>query len=214
LTEAEVLALTWEQKVTLVRNDPVTCARHFDHRFRAFLNLLVKPPGGVFSPNGVAEWYCRYEMQQRGSIHCHMMLWIPNAPVLNQEDSSTTKPCLDFIDNIITCERFTGDFELDDLVKYQLHRHTRTCRRKAANGSTCRFNFPIPPMAATMILEPLEKTTEPNVLKKANKDYETIKKRLKEMGREFKADIRFSVFLSSLNLSEENYILAVRLDHR
>jgi Helitron helicase-like domain at N-terminus len=210
LTEAEVVSLTWEQKVTLIRNDPVTCARHYDHRFRAFLNLLLKSSGGVFSPNTVTEWYARYEMQQRGSVHAHMMLWLCDAPVYDHEDSTSTISCTEFIDKFITCNRFTGNDELDNLVQYQLHRHARTCRRKTKTGSSCRFNFPIPPMASTVILEPLPSTTQAAILKTAQKNFDIIKHHLKCMGRQYKEDQPHSEFLAGLGLTQEFYLLAIR----
>lgn len=32
--------LSFEAKAKLIRNDPVTCTRYFDHRIRHFLNLI------------------------------------------------------------------------------------------------------------------------------------------------------------------------------
>ena len=40
-----------------------------------------------------------------------------------------------------------------DLVNLQTHRHSKTCKKKGQE--ICRFNFPLPPMPHTMILNPL-----------------------------------------------------------
>lgn len=47
---------------------------------------------------------------------------------------------------------------LQNLVNYQTHRHARTCRKKGK--AICRFNFPIPPMPSTVILQPLNDDDE------------------------------------------------------
>ena len=46
LTFDDVAKMTWAEKVGLIRENPVTTARHFDHRFRNYFNLVVKPISG------------------------------------------------------------------------------------------------------------------------------------------------------------------------
>jgi hypothetical protein len=46
ITEEEAAALTFNEKAELIRSDPVTCMRHFDHRYRSLLNKLFKPEEG------------------------------------------------------------------------------------------------------------------------------------------------------------------------
>ena len=40
------------------------------------------------------------------------------------------------------------------LIELQVHKHSRTCRKK--EDKICRFGFPLPPLPKTMVLEPLE----------------------------------------------------------
>ena len=42
LTEEEIKDLTWFQKSELIKSDPVTCARHFDHQVKKFLTMYSK----------------------------------------------------------------------------------------------------------------------------------------------------------------------------
>lgn len=42
LSPNEVNSLTCEEKFILVKFDPVTCARYFDHRFQSFLAFVLK----------------------------------------------------------------------------------------------------------------------------------------------------------------------------
>lgn len=49
LTDEETGNLTWEEKCDLIRKDPVTCARYFNHRFQVFLSHVLK---GITHPLG------------------------------------------------------------------------------------------------------------------------------------------------------------------
>ena len=81
ITEEQALQLTFEEKAELIRSDPVTCMRHFEHKFRSLLNLILKPEGGVFSPYALVDFFTRLEFQMRGSPHSHGLYWIKDAPV-------------------------------------------------------------------------------------------------------------------------------------
>ena len=90
----------------------------------------------------------RIEFQTRGSSHIHSILWVDDARKYEVSENSTIEA---YIDNFVKCEnKISGD--ASNLTKLQHHRHSHTCRKK---GKTCRFNFPLPPMKSTRILEPL-----------------------------------------------------------
>ena len=80
ITEDQAGELTYEEKAELIRADPVTCMRHFDHRFRALLNLILKLKDGVFCPYELVDFFTRLEFQMRGSPHSHGLYWIKDAP--------------------------------------------------------------------------------------------------------------------------------------
>ena len=76
--------------------------------------------------------------------------------------------------------------------------------------AVCRFNFPLPPMPRTMILEPLSETDlDENVAAILKKALERIRVLLDSI----KADetMTFVEFLQKLCLSEQQYIKAIRL---
>ena len=123
-TEEQVANFTWETKNRLIRSDPVTVTRYFDHRvkkfFCNFLHSSCQPLGKV------EEYFYRIEMQQRGSPHIHAILWIDGAPKYEVDSLDKVQ---DYIDKFISCERnVKGD--ADDLGKLQCHRHTHTCKKK------------------------------------------------------------------------------------
>ncbi|XP_002733238.1 uncharacterized protein LOC100378309, partial [Saccoglossus kowalevskii] len=140
--------LDWSEKCAILRNNPVTAARMFEHRFHCFLKRVILSPA---EPIGkIEDYFYRVEFQQRGSPHTHCLFWVKDAPIIDKdEDHKVTE----FVDKYISCEIPSSeqDEELFDIVNsVQKHsmRHSKTCRKQ---GTTCRFNFPRPPSEKTFI---------------------------------------------------------------
>jgi hypothetical protein len=152
ISEEEAAALSYEEKAELIRSDPVTCMRQFDHRYSALLNQILKPEGGVFAPYKLEDYFSRLEFQMRGSPHSHGLYWIENAPQYIEGDEDSEKFCVEFIDQFITCER-CDEGEMENLIGYQVHKHSQYCKKD--KNRKCRFGFPKPPMKETKILIPL-----------------------------------------------------------
>ena len=149
LSDQEVDSLTWEQKCLWLRTNPVTAARHFDHRLQMFMNTLIL---GNSHPIGhIQDYKYRIEFQQRGSPHAHMLIWVKNAP---QVKDSNSEEVSHFVDRYITCSVPDDDDELAELVKtVQKHSHSAACRKP---GKSCRFSFPRPPLGETTVFYPAE----------------------------------------------------------
>ncbi len=110
------------------------------------------------------------------------------------------------MDSCVSCT--AGSNDLTDLVNLQRHKHSKTCKKRG--HAACRFNFPLPPVPRTMILEPLsEIELDENVTDILKKALERIRTLLDSI----KADetMTFVEFLEKLNLSEQQYIKAIRL---
>lgn len=71
VTDNEVENLTFNPKLNLIRNNPVTCARYFDFKIRKLFNLLKKHY--VFESHYIVDSYKRTEFQGRGSPHIHYL---------------------------------------------------------------------------------------------------------------------------------------------
>ena len=128
-----------------------------------------------------------------------MLAWVKNTPILD----GTAKGNLSFVDRYVTCSKKP---DIEELVSRQEHSHSRTCQKR--NKKQCRFNFPIPPMQETCILEPLGSETNDEDRKRHKSNWEKVKKVLGDMKMGKK--IEFSDFLKDLGLNLEDYILAVR----
>ena len=87
-----------------------------------------------------------------------------------------------------------------ELVNLQTHRQAKTCKKGGLK--ICRFNFPLPPVPRSMILEPLRGTHfNEDELKEMKKYYDQIKNLLNEM--KYGQDIALETFLEKLKLTED-----------
>lgn len=173
----------------MIQGDPVTCTRYFDHRVQVFISDVLKSP---LAPLGnVQDFFYRVEFQQRGSPHIHMLVWIEGAPKYGE---NSNEEIADFVQKHSTCQK---NDDIPELINYQTHRHARTCRKRGQN--ICRFNFPLPPMSSTQLLEPFqefEKEKFPDIAK----EYDKICSFLNEL--KSGVEMTFSDFFKTLNLSE------------
>lgn len=144
LTKEDVEIMSWEERCSWIRKNPITAARQFDYRVQQFIRLVIN--GGVLG--NISDFYYRVEFQQRGSPHIHMVLWSSDAPDFESADEQVIA---NFIDSYISCnlpEEY-NDEELYTLVNsLQRHVHSHTCRK---TGKKCRFNYPRPPSDKTII---------------------------------------------------------------
>ena len=197
LSDEEVNNLSWQDRCRLIKSDPVTCVRYFDHKVQKFINMVLKHPS---HPVGeIKDFFYRVEFQNRGSPHIHMLLWIANAPTFSPEYSESNE-ITDFIDKYISCQKGGAN---PDLINYQSHRHAKTCRKKGK--AICRFGYPLPPMPKTMILTPLCATDRS---KQAKLNLVKINEALNNAKQGDEST--FEEFLSKLELNFDSYILAVR----
>ena len=159
--------LTWEQKIKLIQSDPVTCSRYFEHRVKEFINTVLK---SEHEPVGkMIDHFFRVEFQQRGSPHIHMIVWVENSPKfkVNSDDELAV-----YVDQFLKCSINNPD--LGRLIELQVHKHSRTCRKR--EDKICRFGYPLPPLPKTMVLQPLE--TEKD---KYNKLYQNLQKKMNKV---------------------------------
>jgi len=181
--------------------DPVTCARNFEHMVQLFIKDVLK---STAMPLGeIADYFYRVEFQQRGSPHIHALFWVKGAPAYGKAPDDTV---VHFVDKYVTCRNSQSD-EMKDLVNIQLYRHAKTCKKLGHN--VCQFNFPLPPMKETLILQPLDEFMhEESQLKIIKDNYTKVKELLDDM--KYGEDITFHQFLQKLQLSECDYITAIK----
>ncbi|XP_048046234.1 LOW QUALITY PROTEIN: uncharacterized protein LOC125268187 [Megalobrama amblycephala] len=191
--------LDWSEKCGLIRRNPVSAARMFDHRWHCFLRNVIMSPA---QPIGkIKDYFYRVEFQQRGSPHVHCLFWVENAPKLNDHDADNDPLVAEFIDTYITCEtpqeNDTILYETVNSVQKHSTRHSKTCRKK---NTICRFNFPRPPSSRTFIT----RQSHANELKGKNGD-DTASGILKKIKSALNADMNFDTvdaFFSSIGINQ------------
>ena len=153
ITLEEAEDISYDNKCNLIRNDPVTCVRYFEHRLKCLWEIL-SAPCGPFQGYELQDKYVRVEFKVRGSPHIHASLWLQNAPKYDKEKPESIERCTEFIDKLISVNAKPMEFS-EDLICLQRHKHSHTCKKHVKDGIKCRFGIPYLPMRQTMILEPL-----------------------------------------------------------
>ena len=147
MTQEQHMNMTWEEHCRIIMENPVIATIMFYNRVKTFISDVIRSPANPIGE--VVDFYYRTEFQQRGWPHIHMVVWVKNAPIL---DENTDEEVTNFADKYISCEiPPETDTELHDIVcSVQTHSqtHTKSCRK---TGKTCRFNFPRPPSNRTFI---------------------------------------------------------------
>lgn len=125
LSDNEINELTYEQKASMIRNDPASAARHFDYRLQAFFTNMLRHASIL---GQLKYYFYRIEFQMRGSPHCHAILWYADGPEMK---ASTDEAILEFFNDKITAELPGDNDELNTLVnRVQRHTHSVACRKK------------------------------------------------------------------------------------
>ena len=196
-SDEDIEQLTWPDICRLIQSDPITCARQFDYQVETLYSYFLK---SSLQPLGeVSDYFRRVEFQHRGSPHIHSLLWVNDSPRI---DVDSDEDVVEFVDTFITCHKPMDDSELSKLVKLQIHRHSHTCRRR----DKCRFGFPHPPLLQTMVIRPLDPLEYD--IKKLKKKWTEIKMALENIKDD--EDLSIEEFLESVQVTYENYILAIR----
>jgi hypothetical protein len=175
----------------LIRKDPVTCTCYYRHRINALRQLICHDE--MFFGK-ISDYFFVTEFQNRGNKHDRTLLWIEGAAVYGVDNNLEIEQ---FLDKYITCNTDHLD---PNFVKVHRHYHTRSCRKR--KNSHCRYNFPIPPMRSTRIIEP--DSLEDNVVVEKSKSLFSF---LEQGG--FDEMMSFDAFLAHVNLSEDEYIQAI-----
>lgn len=80
-----------------IRKDPLLAATHFYRRFRALLKHVIL--GKTKTLGTLFDYFARIELQNRGSPHVHMFLWIDGLPA--ELNHSTSSEFIYYIDRTI-----------------------------------------------------------------------------------------------------------------
>jgi exonuclease III len=176
----------------LIRKDPVTCSRYYRHRINALKHLICHD-ATLFGK--VVDFYFVTEFQNRGSEHEHGLLWVEDAPIYGRDNNSEIE---NFLDKYITCDTDHLD---PALAKFHRHHHTRSCKKR--RNSHCRYNFPMPPMKNTTVLEPIS-SLDNALADKSRSLFTSLDK------KNYDSEMTFEDFLVEMDLAEHQYIQLIQ----
>ena len=204
LTDEQVSSLSWEEKCSWLRRNPITAARHFQYRLDLFWNDFLKSKA---MPIGeVVDFMIRIEFQARGSPHAHTIVWIKDAPKFGTD---RVEEVVEFIDKYQTCAIPDNDAELHDLVQLQSHVHSSSCMRKGS----CRFHIPKLPSPTTLIsTEPQDEQDKAVKVKRANDIFKQINDKIMEI-HSFE-NVTLEQLLQFSNVSMKDYMEALHTSKR
>ena len=132
--------MTIEDKLGLVAAHPAACSRYFHDCVQKFFSGILQSP---CSPLGkLQEFFYHVEFQKRGSPHIHGLLWIADAPRFGVDSNENV---CEYIDKCISCCGDVTDVE-KPFLKFQIHRHSISCKKIVHGKCTCRFGAPWPPI--------------------------------------------------------------------
>ena len=204
LTEEQVSNLSWEQKCTWLRRNPVTAARHFQYRLELFWSDFLKSHANPIGK--VIDYMIRIEFQARGSPHAHTIIWIENAPKFGIDP---IEDVTEFIDKYQTCANPSDDTDLYELVKLQSHVHSSSCMRKGS----CRFGIPKLPSPMTLISsEPDDENQRLELLQTAKEIFIRVNDMLVDIGQ--LENITLQQLLQACNIPIDDYVTALSTSKR
>ena len=104
------------QRSKYLHQNPVTGVRRFQHRIQSFFAQYLLSDA---HPVGeITDHVIKIEFQMRGSSHAHCLLWLKDAPKIDQVSDHVV---IDFIDKYITPTPPTHDHAYEkDLQKHTL----------------------------------------------------------------------------------------------
>lgn len=133
------------EKVQLVNNGPVACAKYAHQIFHVIPNILRDKRCSPFRLYVVVDFFKRVEFQQRGSAHIHAILWLDNAP--DEELCSDIPKALEMVERLLSLD--TSNLGRSCT---QMHAHTHTCYKRGR--TKCRFGAPFMPSDSNKIVVP------------------------------------------------------------
>ncbi|KIN96426.1 hypothetical protein M404DRAFT_33317 [Pisolithus tinctorius Marx 270] len=98
------------KRAVFVASHPAAAAKAFDIVIRGFIDIVVKYNRGVGLFGKCSSYYGTVEAQGRGTLHCHMLLWVeghPNPERLRSmmiDDKNFGASLFGWLEDLIKCE--------------------------------------------------------------------------------------------------------------
>ena len=181
----------------------------FQHRLQTFFSQYLLNDA---HPLGhITDYVIKIEFQMRGSPHAHCLLWVKDAPKINQHSDDDVHR---FIDKHITAMIPKGIFERENDVNIvkslQTHTHSDYCHR----NKSCCFGFPKCPASKTLISqEPAEKDKAHDIIKYAKDVLQKVQNFLSSMQIP-NEDLALADLLQKVEIDLDTYMQALQISQK
>ena len=181
----------------------------FQHRLQSFFSQYLLNDA---HPLGhITDYVIKIEFQMRGSPHAHCLLWVKDAPKINQDSDDDV--CR-FIDKYITAMMPKGVLERENDVNImkslQKHTHSDYCHR----NKSCHFGFPKPPASKTVISwEPSEEDKADDIIKYAKDVLQKVQNFLSS-SQIANEDLALADLLQKVEIDLDTYMQALQISQK
>ena len=209
LSRDDVMKMSIAQRSTYLHQNPITGVHMFQHRVESFFSQYLLNDA---HPLGhITDYVIKIEFQMRGSPHAHCLLWVKDAPKINQHSDDDV--CR-FIDKYITaiipkgiCERQN---DVNMMKSLQTHTHSDYCCR----NKSCHFGFPKPPAANTVISwEPAEEDKAHDIIKYAKDILQKVQNFLSSTQIPHE-DLALADLLQKVEIDLDTYMEALQISQK
>lgn len=125
------------------QNAPVECLRLFRSRLKKFFkDFILKPGGGLLGR--IQHYIIRYEFQNRGSCHAHIILWVYPDDVEQVTNEIVAVVPGEFDHHLQSFRQPTDPLEAK-LQQFVLQKQIHTCGKQKAckvDNKPCKYRFP------------------------------------------------------------------------
>ena len=181
----------------------------FQHRLQSFFSQYLLNDAHPLSH--ITDYVIKIEFQMRGSPHAHCLVWVKDAPKINQDSENDVSR---FIDKYITAMMPKGVFERENDVNIMksLQKDTHSdycCRNKSRH-----FGFPKPPASKTVISwEPAEEDKAHDIIKYAKYVLQKVHNFLSstQIANE---DLALADLLQNVEIDLDTYMQALQISQK
>ncbi|KIN96690.1 hypothetical protein M404DRAFT_162547, partial [Pisolithus tinctorius Marx 270] len=110
ISKGEWRIMSSYQRACLVASHPTTASLAFHEQIQAFVDVILRYKHGHGLFGTCTAYYGMVEVQGRGTLHCHMLVWVEGNPNPNQlrwkmhKDSTFKTSVTSWLEDIIKCE--------------------------------------------------------------------------------------------------------------
>ena len=128
LSQEDVLRMSMAERSKYLHQNPVTGVRMFQHRVQSFFAQYLLSDAHPLGE--ITDYVIKIEFQIRGSPHAHCLLWVKDAPKIDQNPDEFV---IDFIDKYITATLPNHDHAYEKELSQQTYNTTLQTSHRGPN---------------------------------------------------------------------------------